>query len=90
MYLLQGRAADAAPLIARAVELAPYNASMLDTLAAVQAKLGRCSEAVASEARAIDALPEGTSAGVRFGYEDRLARYRTRCTPAAAASPRGP
>jgi len=85
MYLQQGRAADAAPLIARAVELAPYDASTLDTLAAVQARLGRCSEAAGSEARAIDALPEGISFDIRDGYEKRLAQYRTRCSSAPAA-----
>ena len=87
-YVQQGKAADAGPLITKAIQIAPYDPFMLDTLAAVQAMLGRCSEAVASQARAIDALPEGLPVGQRRGFEERLERYRTRCTsgPSAAVS----
>ncbi|HUM13785.1 MAG TPA: DUF1570 domain-containing protein [Myxococcaceae bacterium] len=83
LYVQQGKATDAGPLITKAVQLAPYDPSTLDTLAAVQAMLGRCSEAAASQARAIDALPEDIAAAARRRFQDRLDRYRTRCTPAA-------
>ena len=83
LYVEQGKATAAGPLITKAIQLAPYDPNMLDTLAAVQAMLGRCSEAVASQARAIDALPESIPAAARRDFQDRLERYRTRCTPAA-------
>ena len=83
LYVEQGRPTDAGPLITKAIQLAPYDPGTLDTLAAVQAMLGRCSEAVASQSRAIDALTEGTTAAARRGFQDRLERYRTRCTSAA-------
>jgi len=88
-YVQQGKAAEAGPVITRAIQIAPYDPFMLDTLAAVQAMLGRCSEAAASEARAIDALPEGMPAGRRHDFEQRLERYRTRCTSSASATASG-
>ena len=89
MYLNQRRVTEAGPLITRAVELAPYNSSMLDTLAAVQAALGRCSEAANTQAHAIDVLPDGIPPPVRQDFEGRLQRYRTACTPSAALAPGG-
>jgi len=88
LYVEQGKASDAAPLITRAIQLAPYDPSMLETLAAVQAMLGRCSEAVASQSRAIDALSDAMPATGRRDFQDRLERYRTRCTTASAATGR--
>ena len=88
-YVQQGKGADAGPLITKAIQIAPYDPLMLDTLAAVQGLLGRCSEAVASQARAIDALPEGVPAGQRRSFEERLERYRTRCTAGASATVSG-
>ena len=73
MYLTQGKATEAGPLITRAVQLAPYDPNMLDTLAAVQAMLGRCTEAVSTQARAVDALPDGTPPPARRrDFESRL------------------
>ncbi len=89
LYLEQGKPTEAGPLITRAIQLAPYDPSTLDTLAAVQAMLGRCSEAVATQARAIDALPEGVPAAGRRDFQDRLERYRTRCTSPAAPAASG-
>ena len=88
-YVQQGKAADAGPLITKAIQIAPYDPLMLDTLAAVQAMLGRCSEAVASEARAVDALPEGIVLNQRRNSEERLEQYRTRCTSGASATASG-
>ena len=89
IYLQQGKPADAAPLIGKSIQLAPYDPYTLDTLAATQAMLGKCSEAVASQSRALETLPEGASATRRRSYEERLDRYRTRCTSATAATPGG-
>jgi tetratricopeptide (TPR) repeat protein len=89
IYVNQGKATEAVPLITRAVQLAPYDPNMLDTLAAVQAVLGRCSEAVTTEARAIDALPEGVPAAVRHDFEARMQKYRTVCTSPPAATAGG-
>jgi Flp pilus assembly protein TadD len=88
-YVQQGKAAEAGPLITKAIQIAPYDPYMLDTLAAVQAMLGRCSEAAASEARAIDALPEGMAASRRRDFEERLERYRNGCTSGASPAPTG-
>jgi hypothetical protein len=85
----QGKAAEAAPLVTRAMQIAPDDPSLLDTLAAVQAMLGRCSEAAASQARAIDALPEGVSPARREDFEGRLERYRTRCSSGASTAGTG-
>src|SRR5262249_5952412 len=88
-YVQQGKAAEAGPLITKAIQIAPYDPFMLDTLAAVQAMLGKCSEAAASQARAIDALPEGMAASRRRDFEERLERYRTRCSPGASPAASG-
>jgi len=88
-YVQQGKAAEAGPLITKAIQIAPYDPFLLDTLAAVQAMVGRCSEAAATQARALDALPEGTPASRRRDFAERLERYRTRCTSGAAATTGG-
>ena len=67
----------------------PYDPFLLDTLAAVQALAGRCSEAAATQARALDALPEGMPASRRRDFAERLERYRTRCTSGAPATAGG-
>ena len=45
---------------------------MLDPLAAVQAALGRCSEAATTQARAVDAVPEGMPPAARRVFEALL------------------
>ena len=62
---------------------------MLVTLAAVQAQLGRCSEAAATQARAIDALPDGVPPPARRAFEAQLEKYRTACAAPPAAAPGG-
>ena len=88
-HVQQGKAAEAGPLITKAVQIAPYDPFLLDTLAAVQAMSGRCSEAAATQARALDALPEGMPASRRRDFAERLERYRTRCTSGASATGSG-
>ena len=85
IYVNQGKATEAVPLITRAIQIAPYDPYLLDTLAAVQAMAGRCSEAVASQARAIDALARRRACG-------RAARLRrpARAVPDPSAPPGGP
>jgi Flp pilus assembly protein TadD len=82
MLVQRGKAADAAAPAMRAATLAPFEPSILDTLAAVQAALGRCSEARASEARAVDSLPEAVSPEARQRYVKKLTEYETTCVPA--------
>jgi tetratricopeptide (TPR) repeat protein len=87
MYLQKGRAQEALPLAVSAVRMAPWQSSMLDTLAGVLAALGRCSEAVAVQTRAVDLLPERTQAKERAQYTLRLTEFQTTCSVAQAAVP---
>lgn len=84
----QGRHDEALWQANRAVAAAPYHAASLDTQAAILADLGYCTDALAAERRAVEA--------VRDRDADRAARYRataagleTRCggssPPAAPA-----
>jgi tetratricopeptide (TPR) repeat protein len=83
MLLQQGKAGEAAAPAVKAVTLAPFEASILDTLAAVQAALGRCSEARGTQARAVDALPEQASPQTQQAYRKKLTEYETTCVSAA-------
>ena len=56
------RAAEAAPLATRAVELAPSNVYYLDTQAVALAVVGRCADAVAAASRMVELAPRGTEA----------------------------
>ena len=70
----QGNAEERIQAYRRAAELAPWDASMLDTLASALAAAGRCSEASAIEGQAADlALAKGVSAK-RTEYASRLSR----------------
>jgi tetratricopeptide (TPR) repeat protein len=84
MYLQKGRAQEALPLAVSAVRMAPWQSSMLDTLAGTLAALGRCSEAVAVQTRAVDLLPERTPAKNRGEYAQRLTEFQTKCSVAQA------
>ena len=101
MYLQRGRALDALPLALSAVRMAPWESSMLDTLAGALAALGRCSEAQAIQTRAIDLLPErasharawmpfcgSTSFRTNASPGSRRLRHRRRGEPAALNEPR--
>lgn len=82
MYVLKGQSAEALPLAAKAVRLAPWNPAILDTYAAALAGVHRCSEAVAIEAQALDALPERTAPQKRAEYVAQLAELEKNCTEA--------
>ena len=51
------RAREALPIANRALDLAPWNAALVDTLAEVAARLGKCSEARQLEKRAVATVP---------------------------------
>ena len=69
----------------KAAERAPWDASMLDTLASAFASAGRCHEAAATEGQASDlALAKGVSAK-RTEYASRLVEIEDTCVPAASA-----
>jgi Flp pilus assembly protein TadD len=89
MDVQKGKAASALPLALTASRMAPWDAVYLDTLAAALAGVGRCNEAVASEARAADMASANGSPAPRAIYAARLADIQKTCTeaPAAAAVP---
>jgi tetratricopeptide (TPR) repeat protein len=82
VYVLQGRYAEALPLATRAVELAPWNPSILDTYAMTVAGLGRCEEAIMTEQRALDVLQDYQDENLVKLFRDRLASFTsTSCVP---------
>jgi Flp pilus assembly protein TadD len=85
----EGHASTALPLAQTAVRIAPWDASFLDTLAAVQAGVGRCSEALSTEARAVAQLTD-QGAPPRAEYSARLASIPKDCTEASASPPSPP
>jgi len=82
MYLEKGAAKQALPLATSAVRMAPWEAAYLDTLAAALADLHRCSEAIATQSRALDVLPEDTSPSRRAAYLKRLTDFQKKCAEA--------
>lgn len=84
--LQQGRPRDALPLALTAVRVAPWEAVFIDTLAAALAGVGRCSEAVSMQARAMETAPQGSGA-TQAGYVARLAEIQKSCTEAPSAKP---
>src|SRR5262249_1374133 len=55
--LASGRAREALPIANRALDLAPWDANIVDTLAEVAARLGKCAEARVLEKRAVASKP---------------------------------
>jgi tetratricopeptide (TPR) repeat protein len=87
-----GRSGEALPLARRAVATEPWNEAIIDTLAGVLEDLEQCPEALALQRRAMDVLPEGTSAGARAAFVERRSRLEAACgrpppAPAPAAAP---
>lgn len=80
-----GASGEALPLAARAVRLAPGNASVLDTWGAILADVGRCREALLAQRRAVDMLGELAQAEAAREIRDRLARIESQC--AAVSTP---
>jgi tetratricopeptide (TPR) repeat protein len=85
-YATHGQPKVALPLAQKAVKLAPWSASIVDTYAAALAGAGRCAEAVSAELRAIDMLHERASEEERGDYEARLKDYKGGCKPKEAAA----
>ena len=90
MDLQKGKAGEALPLAVAAVRMAPWDAAILDTLAAALAGVGRCSEAVPAQSRALDMLPDGASDAQHSEYAARLAGMKRRCAVPIAAGPPPP
>ncbi len=83
--LKKGQPASALPQAQAAVRMAPWDAGMLGTLASALAGLGRCGEAAATQARAVDMASEKGGAGKSAEYTSRLAEIQRTCTEATAA-----
>jgi tetratricopeptide (TPR) repeat protein len=74
-----GMAEEAAPYALQLVRVAPYSPVSHEMLAQVAISLGRCADAVRSQQRALDTLPDGTSAATRDSEERKLAAYQRMC-----------
>lgn len=83
-YATRGQPKVAIPLALKAVRLAPWNSAIVDTYAAALAGVGRCSEAVEVQRRAIDMLHDNASEESRKDYWQRLMKYEHDCKPQAA------
>ena len=75
--------------------MAPWDAALLDTLASALAGVGRCSEAVSMEARAMDTASENGAAAQRALYAARIPDIQKSCVeappaPAVPAAPAAP
>lgn len=81
LLVTTGRAREARPFAERALDLAPWNPTTVDTLAAVAFGIGQCQAAVMLQRRAAGhfALDDRNGDGVR----KRLAEYEARCGAAA-------
>jgi len=77
-----GKATDAFGPALHAAALAPFQPAALDTLATVEAALGRCADAQETGARAIALLPVGSDPGTIARYQARRQGYRSRCVAA--------
>jgi tetratricopeptide (TPR) repeat protein len=77
-----GRAKEALPIVNRALDLAPWEPNIIDTLATVAAELGKCPEALVLQRRAVGMLPPNDSNEQKF--RDRLAAFERRCSAPAA------
>jgi tetratricopeptide (TPR) repeat protein len=89
---MTGRAREALPFANRAVDLAPWNAGIIDTLATVAVEIGQCKQGLELEHRAVEL------AGPRSSIAKRLGELEARCAarpgdatqvsaPAPAAAP---
>jgi hypothetical protein len=86
MVLRDGHAAEALQLASAAVRMAPWDANILDTLASVQAALGKCSEAISTQARALDMASENVQAR-RPEFAARLRDRQKVCEEVWASMP---
>jgi tetratricopeptide (TPR) repeat protein len=77
--LESGRAAEALPIAAEAVERAAWKALPLDAQAAALAGMGECTRALAVQRRAVEVLPDWTPDRERGDLLARLDAYEARC-----------
>lgn len=78
-FVESGRAAEALPLAAEAVERAAWKALPLDAQAAALAGTGECTRALAVQRRAVEVLPDWTPERERAELRARLDSYEARC-----------
>jgi len=81
MAIEAGKPQEAMTLALTAVQMAPWDPTLLDTLASALAAVGRCSESVSMEARAVDRATESGDAS-RSVYATRLAEIHKTCNEA--------
>ena len=81
-----GVAREAAPHALRLVRIAPYSPVAHEMLAQVAMGLGQCADAVRSQQRALDTLPDATPTATRDAEERKLAAYQKACSMADGAS----
>ena len=84
------REGEALPLAKRAAALAPWSAATLDTLAAAVQGLGRCTDALFIQRRAVDVLSELAPADMRKRFSDRVDALAASCGSAPAAPAAAP
>jgi tetratricopeptide (TPR) repeat protein len=75
--LARGRAKEALPIANRALDLAPWDPDVLDTLAGVAAALQKCREALTLERRAAALASQDRDAAKKF--RNRTAEYESSC-----------
>jgi len=78
---------EALPFAKRALELAPWDPVCIDTLAAVAHGLGKCTQALVLQRRAVSITQLSDSLLAMGGddaYSKRLREYETRCGPSAS------
>src|SRR5262249_19210739 len=80
MLLQRGKVLEAAGPANKAARLAPYDPTVLTVFAAVEAALGRCTEAADAQGRALELLPEQVPPGIRPFLENKLAEYQEYCS----------
>lgn len=79
LLVQEGKPREALPLAVTAVQLAPWEPFYQDTLAACLAALGRCTEAVAAQARAVEGLTEQNTPRPQAEFRKRLETYEQTC-----------
>ncbi len=82
LLVSSGRGEEALPLAMKAAMLAPWDAAVIDTHAAALFALGRCTDALRVQRRAIDLIPEQLrrTKGARI-YIETLRKYQSACGP---------
>lgn len=91
LLVTQGRAKEALPIANRALDLAPGNPAIIDTLAMVAASLGKCNEALVLERRAVSMVPAKSE--MELGFRKRITQFESECgkaVPAAATTTTSP